>query len=56
MDRKGASILEYSLFIAVVIAAFVGMQVYLKRGVCGNWKQAADVFGFGRQYGEATND
>lgn len=47
--QKGTSIIEYSLLIAVVIAALIGMQFYVKRAVSGNWKQAGDVFGFGRQ-------
>lgn len=48
--QKGTSIIEYSLLIAIVVAALIGMQIYLKRAVCGNWKQAGDIFGFGRQY------
>lgn len=48
---KGTSIIEYSLLIAIVVAALLGMQIYLKRGVSGKWKEAGDVFGFGRQYG-----
>ena len=48
--RKGMSIIEYSLLIAIVVAALIGIQIYLKRGICGNWKAAGDVFGFGRQF------
>lgn len=42
--------MEYAVFIAVIIAALVGMQFYVKRAVCGRYRQAADVFGSGRQY------
>lgn len=47
---KAISTIEYSLILAVVIFAIVGMQVYFKRAICGRWRQAADTFGFGRQY------
>lgn len=48
--RKGSLILEYSVLTALVIAALVCMQVYVKRAVCGRWRQSADVFSSGRQY------
>ena len=48
--KKAISVVEYSLFIAVIIAAILGMQFYLKRAICGRWKETGDVFGFGRQY------
>ena len=41
--------IEYSLVLAVVVAAIVGMQIYLKRAVSDRWRQAADTFGYGRQ-------
>jgi len=44
------SIVEYSILIAIVVAALMGMQIYLKRAICGKWKAAGDVFGYGRQY------
>lgn len=47
---KGSSVVEYALVIAAVAFGLVGMSVCLKRAVCGNWKQSADVFGYGRQY------
>jgi hypothetical protein len=47
---KAMSILEYTLLLAVVVTAFLGIQVYLKRAVSGRWKQSVDIFGFGRQY------
>jgi Flp pilus assembly pilin Flp len=48
------STIEYSMLIAIVVAALLVMQFYLKRGVCGQWKSAGDVFGFGRQYDPST--
>jgi len=48
--KKAVSLIEYCVLLAVVAAALVGMQIYLKRAVCGNWKQTGDVFGFGRQF------
>jgi len=47
---KGASIIEYSLVIAAVAVALIGMSIYLKRAISGKWKQSIDVFGYGRQY------
>jgi len=47
---KAMAVVEYSLLVTVVIAALLGIQIYLKRAVCSRWGQAADTFGFGRQY------
>ena len=47
---KAMSIIEYSLLVAIVAAAILGIQIYLKRAVCDHWRQSADVFGHGRQY------
>lgn len=47
--QRGMSVTEYAVLLAVVVTALLGMQIFLKRTVCGNWKQAGDVFGFGRQ-------
>jgi Flp pilus assembly pilin Flp len=52
-NRKAISIIEYSLIVAVVVAALFGIQIYLKRAISGRWRQAADTFGFGRQYAPA---
>ena len=48
--KKGSLAIEYVVLVAVVIAAFLGMQVYIKRAICGRWRAAADAFGQGRQY------
>jgi len=46
---KAISLVEYCAIIGIVVGAFVGIQLYLKRAICGHWRQTADVFGFGRQ-------
>jgi len=52
---KAMSVVEYSLLVAIIMAALLGMQIYLKRAVCARWGQAADTFGFGRQYQSPTS-
>jgi len=47
---KASSIADYSILVFAVVLALIIMGVYLKRGICGKWKEAADVFGHGRQY------
>jgi len=47
---KAVSVIEYSFLIAIVVAALLGIQIYLKRAVSARWRQTADMFGFGRQY------
>jgi predicted hydrocarbon binding protein len=46
--KKAQSILEYAVLTACFIAALVGMQIYLKRGIEGRLKATADDLG--RQY------
>jgi hypothetical protein len=41
--RKGQNIAEYSILIALVIAAAVGMQLYIKRGLQGRIADATDT-------------
>lgn len=48
--RRGSLAIEYTVLIAIVVAALVGMQVYVRRAICGRWRAAADTFGHGRQY------
>ena len=50
--RKGQSTLEYALIIAVVIAALLLMQYYVKRGFAGRMKQHSDEIG--EQYDPTT--
>lgn len=40
--KGGQSIIEYAMFIAVVVLALLAMQVYLKRGLQGKIKDMAD--------------
>ena len=47
---RGMTILEYVALIIVAVAAFVGMSIYLKRGLEGRWRAVGDTFGFGKQY------
>ncbi len=54
INAKGVSVIEYTLITAVVVAALLGMQFYVKRAISGRWRQAADTFGYGRQYGSGT--
>lgn len=48
--KSGVSILESTLIIVVVIAVLLVMQIYIKRAINGRWKEAGDVFGYGRQF------
>jgi uncharacterized protein (UPF0333 family) len=43
--RRGQSMLEYSILIIIIIAAFITMQIYIKRGFQGRWKSAVDELG-----------
>lgn len=40
--RRAQSIMEYALLLAVVISAFLAMQVYLKRGLQGRLRDSSD--------------
>ncbi|MCP3685701.1 MAG: hypothetical protein GY861_23895 [bacterium] len=42
---KGQSTVEYAVLIAIVIAALISIQMYIKRGVQGRLKSAADDIG-----------
>jgi hypothetical protein len=44
LNKRGQSIAEYSILIALVIAAAIGIQTYVKRGWQGRAKDAADEF------------
>jgi hypothetical protein len=45
MQRKGSAILEYALLIIVVVGGFIGVQVYFKRSMQGQYQQAIDKLG-----------
>lgn len=44
----GQSIVEYSVILACIVAAFTAMHIYLKRGISGSLRNSADQIG--RQY------
>ncbi len=43
--RKGQSILEYAMLLAVIVAVIVAIQIYVKRSVEGKLKTSADQIG-----------
>lgn len=43
--RTGQSMLEYSILVVIILAAFLTMQVYMKRGISGRWQSAFDDIG-----------
>jgi len=43
--KKGQSTLEYAILIIIIIGALLSIQVYIKRGVQGRLKEAADDIG-----------
>lgn len=48
--NRAQSFSEYAVLIGVVVAALIGMHIYLGRIVQGKFRQAGDVFGGGEQY------
>ena len=42
-NKKGQNVAEYSILIALVIAAALAMQTYVKRGIQGRVADAVDV-------------
>jgi hypothetical protein len=52
--RKGQSTLEYALIIAVVVAALLVVQIYMRRSVRGRLRSSSDQVG--DQYGVAEYD
>ena len=49
-SRKAQLFLEYTIVIALLVAALVAMRVYLTGAIQEKYKQSADVFGEGEQY------
>ena len=43
--KKGQSTLEYAVLIIIIIGALLSIQVYIKRGIQGRLKGAADDIG-----------
>ena len=52
MSKRGQSIMEYSFFMIILLAVFLIMNTYVKRGIQGRWKASVD--GFGDQYDPKT--
>jgi uncharacterized protein (UPF0333 family) len=52
LRRKGQSTLEYALIIAVVVAALLVVQIYMRRSVRGRLRSSSDQIG--DQYGVNT--
>lgn len=48
--RRAYSTLEYMLFTMIIIAALLGMSMYLVSALGGKWRGVGDTFGHGRQY------
>jgi len=43
--KKGQSILEYAVFLGVIVAVIIVMQIYVKRAIQGKFKSNADQLG-----------
>lgn len=48
--KNATSVLEYTVLVTIIMAAFILMNRYIFRGLAGNWKEIGDSFGFGRQF------
>ena len=44
-NRKGQSILEYTVILVIILGVMIAMKDYIKRGIQGRWKSATDSFG-----------
>ena len=44
-NRRGQTILEYTVILIIIIGVMIAMKDYVKRGVQGRWKSATDDFG-----------
>jgi len=42
---RGQSLLEYVIFFVIIVAALLTIQVFMKRGVQGRWKDSVDQLG-----------
>ncbi len=45
MNREGQGLLEYAVLFTVGVAALIAMQIYVKRGIAGGLRNAADSIG-----------
>ncbi len=44
-NRKGQALLEYTVIFIIILGVMIAMKDYMKRGIQGRWKSAADDFG-----------
>jgi len=49
-EKKGQSVLEYTMVLLIVLGAFFIFQKYIVRGFSGRWKGVGDSLGQGRLY------
>jgi len=45
LNKKGQGTLEYAVIIAVIVAALIAMQTYMKRGMQGKLRESSDNMG-----------
>ena len=55
MKNKGQSVLEIAVLTAIIVAALLAIQVYLKRGFQGRYKDLADSIGTQYEPGNTTS-
>ncbi len=54
ITNKAFSVIEYSIFIILIITALYVSKDFISRAIMGHWQAAGDTFAFGRQY-DATH-
>lgn len=50
MRNKAQTFVEYAMLVIILTAALLGMLVFFKRSIQGNYRQGADVIGEGEQF------
>ena len=55
LHKRGQSLLEYSVLLAVILSAILIMQFYIKRGYQGRLKKEADTVGQQYSPGHTTS-
>ncbi len=53
-NKKGQTAIEFSTLVIILLAVFLAVGIYFKRGVQGRWKSAIDEIG--DQYDPLTAD
>ena len=43
-NRKGQTILEYTIIVIIILGVMIAMKDYVKRGIQGRWKTSSDDF------------